>query len=551
MQQKTVMVVEDYEVQRLTLHNAFKRRGFQVESAGTVAEARRIFEGLGNQIDVAVLDMRLEDPAEPETTGADLGIEYQKRHADWTTEFLIHSAYAEVNYHKLALQLGAATYLSKAETTLEDVICHVRALALRRALRLERPKVAEAMRWIVDSTRSLSDAVLNFCQEVLAKELENCLDSPYMLLLTDENGTQNCASTTNLPLGYEQIYTVLQAMAHGNSSFAEPYVFNSHQMKAMPGASNPVEAAVYESLLNSAFVPLANVHDFRLSVGIFKQPPGEKKDSDEPDKLAAVLAQYVRSTVVEHFLRILVHLDSQKKTMLKNTSRLCLSLGQDQQSYVKEGVEQKELQEGSPTHWKLAVMADDLRQTGAILANVSSSERKVVWKPIRIKQLLEEAWADLSQKMFLDDIKFKVIGDCEANVDPEDMVIAVSRLLQWIALRKNKTVRELEPAITVRCEESPSWSQVSFEDQSNRLPEQLRRYLFMPVSLSVEPQVGTEVRGPGLYLPLFLAKMIVEEKYGGWLDDKSDEMEGEVGHRLVMRFARAKVNNRGNAAARS
>jgi hypothetical protein len=28
----------------------------------------------------------------------------------------------------------------------------------------------------------------------------------------------------------------------------------------------------------------------------------------------------------------------------------------------------------------------------------------------------------------------------------------------------------------------------------------------------------------------------VEEKYHGWLEDKSADMEGEVGHRLVMQL---------------
>ena len=38
---------------------------------------------------------------------------------------------------------------------------------------------------------------------------------------------------------------------------------------------------------------------------------------------------------------------------------------------------------------------------------------------------------------------------------------------------------------------------------------------------------------------MYLAKTLVEEKYRGWLEDKSDEMEGEVGHRLVMQLHKA------------
>src|ERR1043165_5741503 len=112
MQKKTVVIVEDNESQRLALHTALERRGFRVKSAATVAEARKVIEELGEEIDVMVLDMRLEDPAEPDTTGADIGIALQDEHPTWLPEFLIHSAYALVNYYKLALRLGAAAYLS-------------------------------------------------------------------------------------------------------------------------------------------------------------------------------------------------------------------------------------------------------------------------------------------------------------------------------------------------------------------------------------------------------------------------------------------------------
>ncbi|HEY9282878.1 MAG TPA: response regulator [Pyrinomonadaceae bacterium] len=535
MHSKTVVIVEDLEPQRTALRNKFERRGFRVGTAANVAEARRVIAELGEEIDVMVLDMRLEDPEAPDTTGADIGIEVQDQHPDWLPEYLIHSQFSEVNYYRLALRLGAAAYLSKLETNLEDVVRHVRALALRRALRLERPKVAEKLRVISESTKNLSVAVRRFCRELLAGELDACLGAPYVLLLTDEGGTQIFATNTDLPATYESFYTTLQAMAHGISNFSVPYKVSEEVMRKLPPPANDNEARIYERLPKAAFIPLANVKNFRLSLGLFEPEPGTKYPEDA-EKLAIVLAQYVRSTIVEHFLRILVHLDSQKKAMLKSTSHLCVFLGQDQQGIIEEGLAAGDLREGGDAHRKLIMMADDLWQTGTILANVANSGSEEEYASFEVGELVEKAFRDLKERMNLRGVEFGVEGSCEVRAKQDDMYIAVIRVLQWLAQRRIETPPELDPRIWVRCARASGGSRVTFEDRSDRLPKKLREQLFMPFSVSVAAPVETEMRGPGLYLPLYLAQMLVEEKYGGVLDDKSDDLEGDVGHRLVMRF---------------
>jgi ActR/RegA family two-component response regulator len=533
MQSKTVVIIEDKEPQRLALLYALERRGFRAVGAATAAEARQVINELGEEIDVMVLDMRLEDPAEPATTGADIGIQVQTEHPNWLPEYLIHSVYSEVDYYKLALRLGAAAYLSKTETNTGDVIRHVRALTLRRALRLERPQVSEWLGLLSDSTKNLSAAVRKFCKDILANELDACLGAPYVLLLTDESGTQNFATNTDLPLGYEPIYTTLQAMAHGISNFAAPYEVS---LKQLPEPSNPNEAKIRERLPKAAFIPLANVKIFRLSLGLLEPLPGETAYPEDTTKLATVLAQYVRSTIVEHFLRILVHLDSQKRAMLKGTSRFCVFLGQDQQGIVEEGLVTAHLQEGSITHRKLINLANDLWETGTILANVANSDSTEEYVSFELKELIDKAYKDLKEIMNLRDIKFHLEGSCQIRAKRDDMYIAVIRVLQWLAQRRIETPPEVEPEIRVSCTNGDGRAHAVFEDRSNRLPEGIREQLFMPFSVSVIPSTETRLLGPGLYLPLFLAQMLVEEKYGGWLDDRSDEIEGELGHRIVMRF---------------
>jgi DNA-binding NarL/FixJ family response regulator len=547
MSSKTVVVVEDREAQRIGMVYALERRGFRARGAATVAEARQAIEELREEIDVMVLDMLLEDPAAINVTGADIGIQLQAEHPTWMPEYFIQSAHSKVNYYQLALRLGAATYLPKlkGEVDISEVIRHVRALALRRALRLERPQVADRLGAIYDSTKNLSTAVKVFCRDILKSEFDACLGAPYVLLLTDESGTHNFVTNTNLPLGHESIYTTLQAMAHGISNFSSPYEVTAEELRKLPKPVNENERRVHERLAGAAFIPLANIQFFRLSLGLLEPLSGEVlleplprkvEFPEDTGKLAAVLAQYVRSTIVEHVLRILVHLDSQKRAMLKGTSRFCVFLGQDQQSIVEEGIANLDLKEGSETHYKLTNLADDLWDTGTILTNVANSDLKLNHPPLELRSLVDQAFQDLKETMHFPSVKFSIEGDCTIRAKSDDIYIALIRVLQWLVQRRIETPPETEQEIRVRCVSADNASQVIFEDQSLRLASKVREQLFMPFSISAVTPVGTKSLGPGLYLPLFLAKMLVEEKYGGGLDDRSDELEGEIGHRLVMSF---------------
>ncbi|MFY9619455.1 MAG: response regulator [Pyrinomonadaceae bacterium] len=538
MRSKTVMIIEDSEAQRLALQSALERRHFRVASAGTVGQARQVMNDLGEEIDVIVLDMRLEDSIEPNTTGVDICIQLQDQHPDWLPEYLIQSAYAEVNYYSLALRLGAAVYLSKEETSISDIIRHVRASALKRALRLERRCVAENIRAISNSTRTLSTAVRKLCQETLADELGACLDAPYALLLTDESGTQNCLTNTDLPRGYQPAYARLQAITHEVRGSSPVYEVSAQDIRHLPSPTTPAELRLYERLPQAVFVPLANVRNVRLSLGLIPPLPDEAKYSDDSAKLGGILAQYVRPPIAEHFVRILAYFDAQKKAaLLKSISHLCLFLGQDQKGIIERGITTGNLQEESNTHHKLNTMADDLWEAGKILASVTNADSDEEHVYFEIKELIEKAFVDLKDRMYLSGIKFTVEGSFRIKVKQDDMYVAVIRVMQWLAQRRIETPSGVEPQITVHCVEADGTWQIIFEDRSHRLPEDIREQLFRPFSVTGVPLADTHLRGPSSYLPLYLAKVLVEGKYGGWLDDKSHDIVGNIGHRLVMSFA--------------
>jgi DNA-binding NarL/FixJ family response regulator len=539
---KYVFIVEDMPGQRIALHDALERRGFTVQSAGKVAEAREKAERMGEKIDVAVLDMKLEDTDAPTVTGADIGLEIAERQANFHPEFLIQSAYSETHYYELALKLGAAAYLPKAETTQEELIRHVRALALRRALRVDRPDAPEEIGEIAEHSKNFSAAVKKVCREILAPQFSSTLGAPFLLLLTDETGTLNCAGTAGVPQDYNPAYKILQAMAHGNANRSDPYVLDKKKVPAPPDGEN-----IYEALDGAAFLPLSSIEGCHLSLGIVQEPTAENRITEDAKALAKVLAEYFRQAMIEHLLKLLSHwteLVARRTAILGATSQFCLYFGQEQQSILTDAVNAREIEVNSFSHKRLMLLGEDLMETGQVLMplETNGSEAKADGRPaqgppsITVAQVVRDAWEDVGALPYSKDLEFVVEGDCRAQAARDDVRIAASRLLQWMIQRRIDVESGTKPLITVRCSEEAGVARISFEDRSRRLSERLRAHLFSPFSLSVMQPSGENVKGPGLYLPLYLAKMLVEEKNGGWLEDHSDEIPGEVGHRLVMRF---------------
>jgi DNA-binding NarL/FixJ family response regulator len=552
MSLKTVVIVEDESAVRETSREELEHRSFTVMSAGTISDARKLINELSHPIGVAVLDMRFEkDPDEPETTGAQIGLKLKERCSASPPEFLIRSAYAEVSYYKEALDLGAAAYLSKESTDLYDVIRHVRVLMLKHFLKIENPDVIEQLNRIAATTKSEIDSITAFCEQTLKPSLADCLGAPFLLLLTDKNGTQNLAASQDIPPGSLPIYGTLQAMTHGNADLTNPYCFDS---KHITHLNTPSDRGIIQRLAGAVFVPLASAYDYRLSLGLLKPSP-EERFPEEPNKLARVITQYVRSTICDNFIKILVQLDIKRKTTLGSTSQFCLFLGQDQSAIVDDGVQAGDLRAETMTHRRLRWMAEDLEETGMILMSVAESLDDKGLTPVRMRELIEETWSDLRKDWGLRGVNFHIEGDCSVLANEVDLSIIVARVLQWLAQRKVATEPPNEPAILVRCETDDRHTRVIFEDCSRRLPQRLRERLFEPFTLAVlsarslamlpekkEDGDGGEWNSakhrPG-YLPLYLAKTLVEEKYRGWFEDKSDDMEGEAGHRLVMQFHKA------------
>lgn len=551
MSQKRVLLVENEDPQRTAIHRALENRGFLVASAANAATARQLVDRHKEPFDVVVLDMRLDDPDDPDVTGADLGIEFRKRREwqDWPAEFLICSAYGDRQYYKLALELGAAAYLEKkVEIDLKSVTRHVRALALRRALSVERRDALATIDAIAKSSWDQREAVRRFCDEVLRAELADSLGAPFLLLWTDPAGTYGYTNRSDLPAGPHKAYDTLQALTQGTTGISVPLVFNPSLLKK---PTPPEEVTILSCLRDAAFIPLLSETDLHLSLGILPEPQSSRSLADDPKALASVLTEFFRPAVLKHLLTLTTkwaELHAHRIAVLTATSQLCLYIGQEQISALEEARATGEIAMAGPSLQELQLLAEDLREAGEVLGELARQEVAPAGTPepasvplrsmLSMRAIAESAWNQTSRMLDGDASHvFRLEGDCHVRGRRDYLEIATSRVLQWFLQRlRTEAPAGQSPSIFITCRETAGGAEVLFEDRSRRLPDRLRKHLFVPFSQAVSlPLDGRDLRGPGLHLPLYMAKALVELGNGGLLEDGTPK-DGEIGHRLVMRF---------------
>jgi DNA-binding NarL/FixJ family response regulator len=551
MNDYSILIVEDDEAQRLALHTALKLRGFRVQSAGDVKSARNLVHKLGQDLGVMVLDMRLEDREHPTITGADLGLEVRASRPNWPPEFLITSAFSEVDYYRVAVELGVAAYLHKEEHTQNQTIRHIRGLVLRRCLSVEQPNAAEQIGRIAESSSDRSEAVLKFCKGVLAPAFCYSLGAPFAILITVGGETQCCAEDSALPQRFEPAYKTLQGLIHGEANRTVPFVLDISKLRPV---ESTVARGIYERLNGGAFLPLSAGQDIRLSVGILEENKESREQLlEKPLELAKVLGQYLRPAVLEHLLNILcrwAELNARRREVLRATSRLCLHIGQEQLDLLSDAADLEKVPQGFHLQ-KMQALAEDLRDTGEILTSLgvdaTETESEATKEArhlelVHMADLIRSAWETAVSQRLGHETALEADGDCTILAMRQDVFVVVSRLLQWLARRRFEVSADTTASIRVHCADTLDGPVVILEDRSRRLPAPLRRQLFIPFSQAVPLFTLEKEKGPGLHLPLYLAKMIVEMKYHGVLEDRSDEMEGDIGHRLVMRFPKAQAD---------
>jgi len=547
MSTKKVLFIEDRIADRRALYEMMRVRGFDVFCAESIDHARALAENHWEEIDVAVLDMRLElypDAVGDNShmTGADIGIEVKLKKNCFPPEIIINSVYSELDYYRLALKLGVAAYLSKLdENNVLDVVRHVKILALRHALNGENPRTAKRIARIASQSQSPSDAVLRFCQEILKPEIESCLEVPFVILFSNGDKTVNCANNSDLPAGPHHLYHTLQALTHGMGSPTSPFVLEADKLN-IENSDDAATRALCDRLNGTAFLPLSVSANLKLSIGILQE--GELGTPEDALPLCKILAQYLRPTVLENMLNIWSQW-TKIRTLRYNTAKLCLFVGQELKDVLPSGEEDAAFSLDSLTH--LYGIAEDLSDTGELLTHIEKKQLEgqegQEEQTVSVREVIEETWPAIASTVD----GLTVEGDCAVAVDKDDMEIIISRLLHWYFQRRSTKPFDVDPKLLVKCEETLEGSTITFEDTSDRLDVRLRADMFAPFTqaapipfsgASADANKGaSKTKSLGRYLPLYIAKMLVEGRYLGVLEDRSDDIKGhDYGNRIIMQI---------------
>ncbi len=558
MNDKNVLIVEDRPALRGLLQSGLEKRGFLVSSAVDENDAAERSRELGANLDVVLLDVELGAGG----NGLDFGMRLRE---EWIQkgrslpEFLIFSAHDKPNYYQTAIRLGAAAYLQKGKlggdpcdpvtprpVSIDHISHHVKALALRRALRSDRPGMAEQIQAIARTSQSLEDALERFCSDLLSVELKEAFGNNYILLIAGSRG-RICFTETPLALDAPELLERIQAAVHGRIGEVGPLVLEAGDPSWVRDLSTEEYKQARRSLsqLNcTAFVPLGAAKACRLTLGLI---PDNSSTAESTVDLARILGRYLNPTVITHWLELTglwAAMDMERRTLLRATSDFCLYQGQELESLLQQA-EEEGREKGMVRLGKLHSVAQDLRGAGEMLAQVDSLANETTTEArsqrLEMAELLKSQWAVIHSLHFRLPMTLQIEEKCSAEAPRVEVEKLVSQVLYWLGWRLTRLPRKEEEPLALYCrlDDDGGRAYVLFEEHaSRRMPKRLRDSLFTPfISLPApkEDSLGADEALKGRRLGLFLAR-ILAETVGGSLVEDSDAIPGDFGHRFVLQL---------------
>lgn len=555
----SVFIIEDEKPQRIGMQLKLENRGFQVSSAESIAEGKKILKEKGDKFDVFLVDMRLDEFIDNNVgiTGADLVIDFFNERARDKTfqkpEPIILSAFREIDLYQKAFSLGAAAYLDKAAYSSESVIRHLRALTIKRILN-NNVGLVDIIEKIVLKSNSEADLYENLCSDILGKVFSDCLGSPFVFLLTEFSNpfllrAKNCANCANsFPLGEDEIYKEILSLMYSNSDTSKPFFLDEDNFSMLRKQGSELSEEQIAKFKDSAFISLHLAGDFSLSIGILKDTTTY---SEPPLEMATLLISYVNSAAIVFLSEIAARWhksDTERETTIKRLATFCNNVGSEQ-LYILEDADlvNKESDKylDSKVYRQIKGLAEDLRQTGRLLepiADRSSSSEQLPY--FSMNDLINDAWKELENETnFANEIDILIAGDCQVQGEKEEFLLVAFRLLHWLSRRRFEIPEGSKYSIKVTCSEDENEAVIVFEDNSYRIPKELREKLFKAFSPATPPPTSDDIsekHRPGLYLALYLSQIIVEEKYRGKLRECSDDLSEELGHKIEIRIPLSK-----------
>jgi CheY-like chemotaxis protein len=546
-----VFHLEDNEAQRIATQLSLELRGFTVGSPESIAEAKSLLDREGASFDVVILDMNLDGYKDYQgETGGRLAIDFLRANEPlWRPEFLILSAYQSQETQTSALQLGVAAYLSKQEAGMENLINHVRVLALRHALSNPQPEIAGDISSIAQNSINEVDAILKFSKSSLIPAMKASLGLPFFLLLTTQKTTENNGQIDTFYVGgnidwptTSNYYEVLQSLAYSSANDPKPVqIFDG----LLPPPVDDIDRALYAKLEGGALIPIAVSNDLLFSI-FFARGDQSAPLLESPLELGQVMTQYFRSFILSLLLELLIKVREKtvrQKTILRETARFCLLLGQEQKESLKEMAASENGDDSlrlNKTFSKLKLMAEKLYRTGTLLKELSEFMPAIIYESASLLEVIRDVWKELDRLEIAKGTSLKLPEvDFSIQMAKDDLWLLLITLLQWLGQRRSVAPENRAQEIKVSCLQHETMAELVLEDSSPRLFTPLRAKLFEPWTITTSDEITSEgdvYSRPSPSFAMYLAKAIVEFKYSGQLLDCSDEIAGDVGHRFVIRL---------------
>jgi hypothetical protein len=230
-------------------------------------------------------------------------------------------------------------------------------------------------------------------------------------------------------------------------------------------------------------------------------------------------------------------------TLLRQTSRFCRWVGREQLAILEEAIGKNDPGDAWLCFEEFKTLSRDLRLTGEFLSTLTSDPKSRNDVTHEAAATISEAWWEVTQQFDSEGIIFEgPAGDFSIPIAKADLFLSALRILQWMVLRKGKAAAE-NPKIAVDYTTDGDSASLVFRDESRRLSKPLRDLLFESFTqrssgkLQMRELENREVEErAGLFLPLYFARTLAEVRYGGSLNDQTDELKAPAGHQFVLSF---------------
>jgi hypothetical protein len=214
-------------------------------------------------------------------------------------------------------------------------------------------------------------------------------------------------------------------------------------------------------------------------------------------------------------------------------ARFCWFVGNEAKLITFGAKDEAAAPDRSAQFRKLTLLADELNEAGDFLSRLVQKDSPLSERLV-LQEVIQEAWQSLkSSGRNQGGLLFQ--GDCRASVvaAKHEVLFLFSRLLNWLASASEDERGSATP-VAVRCRLNGLQVEVSLEGGGARIHRAQRESMFVPMTQPIDYDQSLKDKGPKLFLAMYLVNTILKQRYKGSLADRSDELPGETGHKLVI-----------------